>query len=380
MSCSAATRASSTPKGPAPTIGTAHEYCMGLRGSGASISSCDKFGMDPVPCLCAGPATPTAAFAADLVELEGTAERYRAAVQAEIVPYFLVIGLIGLIPTYVVGITRLIACARRRGDAADQRTAVSAADRTKQQLQRAGEAAAVLRVRVSFTLLQLGLLLFFYGFAPTITMFIILGGAEVAWGPFVLWLNLFPPGTMLMLLAIRPTNEVSIRVVSAVAFASVLAHRRGHGPLAHPELRLDVPSATRSPPSLRRPPREADALHVLLPEWRHRAAAARGAPPAVARDAVVRLLPRRRLARLAHPLRRSRRAEYALRAHLLHQLLRRRRRPHARGSRARTSLSRQHWREEHEGAGGGVHRGAHRRRRGGQGARRGRESASARCR
>ena len=44
------------------------------------------------------------------------------------------------------------------------------------------------------------------------------GGAEVAYGPFVLWYNLYPPGTMLMLLAIRPTNEVSIRVVSAVAF------------------------------------------------------------------------------------------------------------------------------------------------------------------
>ena len=205
------------------------QYCMGVRGSGASISSCDKYGMDPVPCLCAGPATPTAAFAADLVELEGTAERYRAAVQAEIVPYFLVIGLIALIPTYVVGITRLIACARRRGDAADQRTAVSAADRTKQQLQRAGEAAAVLRVRVSFTLLQLGLLFFFYGFAPTITMFIILGGAEVAWGPFVLWYNWFPLGTMLMLLAIRPTNEVSIRVVSAVAFSGSLLIAVGMG-------------------------------------------------------------------------------------------------------------------------------------------------------
>ena len=42
------------------------QYCMGVRGSGAGLSSCDKFGMDPVPCICAGPATPTAAFASDI--------------------------------------------------------------------------------------------------------------------------------------------------------------------------------------------------------------------------------------------------------------------------------------------------------------------------
>ena len=44
------------------------QYCMGVRGSGAGLSSCDKFGMDPVPCICAGPATPTAAFATDPVQ------------------------------------------------------------------------------------------------------------------------------------------------------------------------------------------------------------------------------------------------------------------------------------------------------------------------
>ena len=62
-----------------------------------------------------------------------------------------------------------------------------------------------------------GLGLFVFGWTPQMGTFFGMVG-DIVHGPFPAYLTLFPPGIMLMLLAIRPTGGIAIRTVSAVLF------------------------------------------------------------------------------------------------------------------------------------------------------------------
>ena len=93
---------------------------------------------------------------------------------------------------------------------------------------RSFEAARRLRIRVSGASLALGWILTCYGLAPFIR------GVQIktyyennALGPFPFWLILVAPGTMLMLLAVLPTDRSAIRVLNVAMLVLNLAIAAG---------------------------------------------------------------------------------------------------------------------------------------------------------
>ena len=144
------------------------EVCggVGAASGGFGSQACDKYG-DPGPCICAGPATTSAAFSADLEELEVAARRYQSQCQATVAQVFGVTFAVTLLPSFVVFVMWLLSRCQRKTVAKGQRTEQTVGDRTEQRLRAAGEAAKRMRVRVSFTLLQIGFSLFIFGFTPS---------------------------------------------------------------------------------------------------------------------------------------------------------------------------------------------------------------------
>ena len=192
------------------------QYCMVLDTIGSTRGffdqQCRRYYW--TRCLCGGPAQASARFAADRVLLEESAERYVAGLRVQVVIMFAASGVVSLLPSIVFLIMRLVARLSRRRE---ELRADDQASRTRQRLRAAGEAAANLRARVSFVLLQMGWALFVFGWTPQMGTFFGMVG-DIVHGPFPAYLTLFPPGIMLMLLAIRPTSGIAIRTVSAVLF------------------------------------------------------------------------------------------------------------------------------------------------------------------
>ena len=145
------------------------ELCGGLGGPSRGFRSqtCDKFMGDTTPCLCAGPATTSAQFSADLVKLEDEANRHRSVCLATVAQVFGVTFAFTLLPSFVVFVMWLLSRCQRKTVAKGQRTEQTVKDRTEQRLRAAGEAAKRMRVRVSFTLLQFGFILFIFGWVPS---------------------------------------------------------------------------------------------------------------------------------------------------------------------------------------------------------------------
>ena len=145
------------------------EICGGMGGPdrGFRSQACHKFMSEMTPCLCAGPATTSAAFSADLEELEVAARRYQSQCQATVAQVFGATFAVTLLPSFVVFVMWLLSRCQRKTVAKGQRTEQTVGDRTEQRLRAAGEAAKRMRVRVSFTLLQIGFSLFIFGFTPS---------------------------------------------------------------------------------------------------------------------------------------------------------------------------------------------------------------------
>ena len=193
--------------------------CGGVYGGGFVHRACNFYGLDPVPCLCAGPATASPQFDADLVVLEAEAELFRALSQRTAATSFAwAVGLF-LLPSYIVVIMRLVGCCVRRRDKTESRTELDVADRTKRRLAEHGEMAASARTRVSFTLFQIGLLIFAFAWTPMGTGMGSGVNPELGVGPGIAWLCLSSPGLFLMLLAIRPTDIIRTRITAAILFA-----------------------------------------------------------------------------------------------------------------------------------------------------------------
>ena len=76
--------------------------CGGLYGGGFVSRNCDYYNLNPGPCLCAGPATASPQFAADLVVLEAEAERFLALSQRTAGTIFAWATGLFLLPTYIV--------------------------------------------------------------------------------------------------------------------------------------------------------------------------------------------------------------------------------------------------------------------------------------
>ena len=83
-------------------------------------------------------------------------------------------------------------------------------------------AAAGLRTRVSWFLVQLGFMAFTLSWAPSLLGFLIGFSADVAWGPVTWWSIGQSVGVLLMLLGIRPTDAGAIRTASAILFGFVV--------------------------------------------------------------------------------------------------------------------------------------------------------------
>ena len=113
---------------------------------------------------------------------------------------FGVFVLIGLLPSYI-----FCCCGLCRGRA-DGRTDDSSAARTEQRLRKARVAAAKLRTRVSWFLVQLGFFAFILAQAPTLLGLLVGFSSDVAWGPVTWWPIGQSVGVLLMLLGIRPTD------------------------------------------------------------------------------------------------------------------------------------------------------------------------------
>ena len=192
------------------------EYCGALGHWGVSSQTCDNYGGWTKSCICGGPAKPSERFAADLVLLDASAERYRARCRIDIGIWLGILFLLSLLPTCC-----FCACAhsRRNARARDERqsAATDSVTRTKERLSEAGDAAARLRLRVSLVLLQFGAFLTILGMGPMMG-FLVGANGDVATGPPTLYLSAFPVGVLMMLMAIRPTDAISIRLVSGVTF------------------------------------------------------------------------------------------------------------------------------------------------------------------
>ena len=201
--------------------------CSGVVGGGMGryggmdAVTCDKYGTDPTPCICGGPASASKGFDADLVLLEDAAAQLKAVKVANVARFFSAYGMVLLAPTLIIilkALAKRLLCRWNTGTAHHSEEHAMTESRTEQRLRAVGKEAASLRVRVSFTLFQVGLLFFGYGWAPIIMMTFTRHGSEEAHGPFTAWLPLSPMGAALMLLAIRPTDVIIIRIVSAVIF------------------------------------------------------------------------------------------------------------------------------------------------------------------
>ena len=205
--------------GRCPTQQAAGYLCGGLFGGGAVDRACNYFYLDPVPCLCAGPASVAPRFAADLVVLEAEAEKFAAHSRVTAATIFAWTVAMFLLPTYIVVGKILVGCCVRRRDKADARADLDVAARTKRRFAEAGEAYRSARTRVSFTLFQVGLLLFAFAWAPMVGGIASGTNPEVGVGPGIAWLCLSSPGLFLMLLAIRPTDIIRTRITAAILFA-----------------------------------------------------------------------------------------------------------------------------------------------------------------
>ena len=192
------------------------EYCGALGHWGVASQTCDNYGGWTKSCICGGPAKPSERFADDLVLLDASAERYLARTRVNIGIWLGILFLLSLLPTCCFCVCAL---RRRNARALDERqsAATDSVTRTKERLSEAGDAAARLRLRVSLVLLQVGAFLTILGMGP-MTGFLVGAAGDVATGPPTLYLSAFPVGVLLSLMAIRPTDAISIRLVSGVTF------------------------------------------------------------------------------------------------------------------------------------------------------------------
>ena len=118
--------------------------------------------------------------------------------------------------------------ARRRSSGGGSRAS------TIERLDASMDAAAFLRVRISFAMLALGELLFLLGITPFGLITSGLANIRAVAGPSTLWALLVPPGLLAMMASVVPTDRLVIRglciffvVIFAVEvfFFAIRAHR-----------------------------------------------------------------------------------------------------------------------------------------------------------
>ena len=193
---------------------------------------CDWFAVAATPCLCATRLQPVAPSTETLAWLTAKREEILNELTPVAVRTFVIAVLLMLVPLACLLMGR---CARRRkspsrvyaaADAPDESSGASS-DAASGALRDASSAAARVRVRVSGALAMLGWSLLMLSLVP---QFARVGqeaqgndmGLEPVIGSGAFWLVPLPPGLLLLLLAVLPTDKRAIRWTARAFFVALV--------------------------------------------------------------------------------------------------------------------------------------------------------------
>ena len=203
-------------------------------------SWCDPHGYYAAPCLCStgnGGARPEAVeWLTRWGPLDLTA-RYESARMCwtftgtrlflfPLVISFLLVGIVTLVRFLIAQIKECSTSSAHTSPSSES-TSASGSKKAQQerQLKAARRSAQRIRVRVSGILFFMGWMCFFSAFTPMICTAAELDTSAVI-GAYSMWFMLAPPGAILMVLAIFPTDVIAIRAFSCIIFLFCIAMSR----------------------------------------------------------------------------------------------------------------------------------------------------------